>query len=82
MWNYIVIDFVISEECLLPVNLTNLELNCDNSTTSRILFHCIDGFVPKDEQMAVCSSNGTWIPDPTQFECHRALTATLPHECK
>ena len=59
------------------MNLTNLELNHDNSTSSRILFHCKDGFIPKDEQIAVCSNNGTWIPDLTQFECHRAALTTL-----
>ena len=59
----------LSGECIVPVNLTNLELNHDNSTRSRIFFHCKDGFIPKDEQTAVCSSNGTWFPDIAQYEC-------------
>ena len=61
------------------MNLTNLELNHDNSTNSRIFFRCKDGFVPKDEQTAVCSTNGTWLPDLTQFECRTTLTATLQY---
>ena len=69
--------YKLLEECLIPMNLTNLELSHDNSTSLRILFRCNDGFIPKDEQMAVCSSNGTWLPDLTQFdhECHRPPTA-------
>ena len=71
--------YKISEECLVPANLTNLELNFndDSSTSLRIFFRCKDGFVPKDEQTAVCSSNGTWFPDLTQFECHRRMAPTL-----
>ena len=74
------ITYKISEECLVPVNLTNMELslmNGDSSTSLRIFFHCKDGFFPKDEQTAVCSGNGTWFPDLTQFECHRRMAPTL-----
>ena len=61
------------------MNLTNLELNHDNSTGLRISFRYKGGFVPKDEQIAVCSSNGMWFPDLTQFECSKTLTATLQY---
>ena len=69
--------YKISEECLVPMNLTNLELSGDSSASLRIFFRCKDGFVPKDEQTAVCSSNGTWFPDLAQFECHRRMAPTL-----
>ena len=45
----------ISEECLVQVNLTNLELRGDSSASLRIFFRCKDGFVPKEEQTAVFS---------------------------
>ena len=68
-----------AEECLIPVNLTNLELSHDNSTSSSlsVFFKCKDGFRPRDEQMAVCSSNGMWLPDLAQFECHRPTAALI-----
>jgi hypothetical protein len=56
------------------VNLTSLELNYDNLTSSRIFFRCKDGFVPKDEQTTACSRNGTWLPDLTLFECRKPTT--------
>jgi hypothetical protein len=61
------------------MNLTNLELDYENSTSSRIFFHCKDGLVPNDEQKAVCSGNGTWFPDLTQFECRRTKTTTIQY---
>ena len=59
------------------MNLTNLELTRDNSTSSSVYFKCKDGFRPRDEQMAVCSSDGMWLPDLTQFECHGPTAAMI-----
>ena len=70
-------QIIHAEECPIPVNLTNLELTHDNSTSSSIYFKCKDGFRPTDEQMAVCSSDGMWLPDLTQLECHRPTAALI-----
>lgn len=68
-------------ECFLPVNTSNLELirrdsiDSDNTTSSlNIVLRCRDGV---DDWMAVCSSNGTWIPDLDEIECHNIIPVTL-----
>ena len=39
---------------------------------SELALHCKEGFTPTRPQLGtiVCSSNGTWIPDPDDYECH------------
>jgi hypothetical protein len=39
-----------------------------------MVLRCRDG---ADDWMAVCSSNGTWIPDLNEIECHN-ITAVIP----
>ncbi len=46
---------------------------------SAITFMCNDGFQPTGERMAICSANGTWIPDPEHHECI-IVNCTVPEE--
>ena len=74
-------------ECVLPENTSNLELttagrdSSDNTSnlSLTIVLHCRDGFTPVNDQKAVCLSNGTWVPDLEEFECHNT-TGVIPSE--
>ena len=63
------------------MSLSNLELvirdSGNNTSNWSILIRCKDGFIPNDKQMAVCSTNGTWLPDLEQLKCHNTA-ATIP----
>ena len=67
------------------MNLSNLELtrrySGDNASSLTIVLRCRDGFSPINDQMplAVCSHNGTWMPDLEEFECHN-ITSVVPSE--
>lgn len=38
-----------------------------------VRFHCKEGFVPQNEVTAVCMlDDGTWFPDPNEYECNRS----------
>ena len=70
-------------ECLLPVNMSNLELTRldpgDNTSSLNltIVLRCRDGFSPVNDREAVCSSNGTWVPDLEEFACHNIAAVVL-----
>ena len=66
------------------MNLSNLELTIrdsgDNMLSLTIVLRCRDGFSPVNDRMAVCSHNGTWMPDLEELiECHN-ITAVIPSE--
>ena len=36
---------------------------------SQIVFQCSPGFVPSQQMMSVCATNGSWTPDPAELVC-------------
>ena len=61
-------------------NLELIRLDPGDNTSSlylTIVLRCRDGFSPVNDRKAVCSSNGTWVPDLEEFECHNITAVVL-----
>ena len=67
------------DNCQIPILNSPVEVIMINSSVqlqgSELSLHCKEGFVPTkphlETTVLVCSSNGTWIPDPHQYVCQR-----------
>ena len=46
---------------------------------SQTLFQCSPGFVPSQQRMTLCTSNGLWSPDPAGLVC-RGILKLFCHE--
>lgn len=66
---------LILDNCQIPTLNSLVEIEVINSTVqlegSELTLRCSEGFTPTRPQLGtiVCSSNGTWIPDPDDYEC-------------
>ena len=59
-------------ECQFPIqNNRTIKIVANNGTTlgSKLYFKCQSDSDAEGLKTAVCSSNGTWIPDPEKYEC-------------
>ena len=63
----------LAAECQFPVLNNSVKVGPINSTVqgSKLNLQCKDGFFPMRPllEAPVCSSNGTWLPDPKEYEC-------------
>ena len=75
---YLLISFIV--DCGIPVLGENvvIDLVSYSSTTTEdtvISFHCAKGFTPNHTITSVCTSEGKWNPDPTQYKCYSNVIA-------
>lgn len=64
------INIIFIVNCNVPI--LNCHIGLDYNSTlegSLLAFWCEDGFIPRGVITAVCHSNASWIPDPTQHVC-------------
>ena len=66
---------LILDNCQIPTLNRLVEIEVINSTVqlegSELTLRCSEGFTPTRPQLGTlfCTSNGTWIPDPDDYEC-------------
>ncbi len=53
----------------------------DTTEGANISFNCEPGLEPQSEEVSVCSSNSSWVPDPAHRICS-LQTAPPPSECE
>ena len=75
----IILNFIITVQCQLPILNNQVIVESDNSSTEMgtvLRFKCKRGLIPEASVESVCSSGGLWLPDPEKHICH-LLTATI-----
>ncbi len=81
---YICIDFIENYNLCILVNCSNTSPAAgvtfrpfsDTTEGANISFNCEPGLEPQREDVSVCSSNGSWVPDPAHKIC------SIPHPSK
>lgn len=63
----------------MPMLASNVEVLSTNEG-AEMVYRCASGFQPVEVLTAVCSSNATWLPDPTSHECTSAYKLIV-HGC-
>ena len=69
--------------CSDPSPVAGVILNPFSDTTegANISFNCELGLEPQKEYVSVCSSNGSWVPDPEDKICSRpTIIPPIPSE--
>ena len=46
-----------------------IDPSSDTTEKANISFNCEPGLEPQKEDVSVCSSNGSWVPDPEDRIC-------------
>ena len=68
-------------DCALPRN-NNISLSFISTLDGSVLaFRCVTGLIPRDEQTAVCHKNGSWVPDPVEYNCFIPGKLTTNDRC-
>ena len=80
----------ITDNCQVPIlnSPVKVEMITNSSVQlqgSELSLHCKEGFVPTkphlETTVLVCSSNGTWIPDPHDYDCQQNNNMTKEGTC-
>jgi hypothetical protein len=72
---FLIVHLLFLDNCQIPTVNNLVEVDIINSTVqlqgSELTLRCKKGLTPITPHLGeiVCSSNGTWIPDPTDYEC-------------
>ena len=56
-------------DCGMPVELENSNDTTITYNFSTATLRCREGLFPTNVVIARCHDNGTWIPDPADFQC-------------
>ncbi len=61
-----------------PVAGVTLSPFSDTTEGANISFNCESGLEPQSEDVSVCSSNSSWVPDPAHRICSTSPPASSP----
>ncbi len=72
---------IITVNCFDPVPVAGVIFKPFSNTTegANISFNCEPGLEPQREDLSVCSSNGSWAPNPAHRIIKLCSTPTPPH---
>ncbi len=58
-----------------PVAGGTLSPFSDTTEGANISFNCVPGLEPQRDDVSVCSSNGSWVPDPAHRICFLLISS-------
>ena len=70
--------YAAAGQCLVPWTNISSNISFMHRVGPQLVYQCLPGLQPHGEMVSVCTSNGTWYPNPADIVCtHEGIVMSL-----